>query len=474
MNTFIKSKKAVNRVIRLFLSIFLTLHFTLSQANDNKKVIYRFEINKEIGPSMWRITQRAINEAIKLNADYIIIRLNTYGGAVDAADSIRTKILNCPIPVLVFIDNNAASAGALIAISADSIYMRTGANIGAATVVDQQGKVVPDKYQSYMRGIMRSTAESHGKKIITKGKDTITIWHRDPKIAEAMVDPRTYIKGLNDTGKVLTMTTTEAIANGYCEGKAENIDEVIAHAGVTNYEIKEYKVTGLDSTIGFMMNPIIQGILIMIIVAGIYFEMQSPGLAFPIIAAIVAALLYFAPLYLEGLAENWEIIAFIAGVILLALEIFVLPGFGVAGIAGIVLILVGLTMAMVENYTVEPFSTKGAIIILKSFALVVVSISISFGLSLYIGSKLLQSRTLGMALTAEQSSSDGYIGVDLNELTSHIGKTAIAKTVLRPSGTIEIEGLTYDAKSDSGFIEQGTPVKVIRSEAGQLYVVKLS
>jgi membrane-bound serine protease (ClpP class) len=351
--------------------------------------------------------------------------------------------------------------------------MSKGASIGAATVVDQQGKVVPDKYQSYMRALMRSTAEAHGKKLMIKGKDTLKIWFRDPKIAEAMVDPRTYIKGLNDTGKVLTMTTKEAIINGYCEGERANIDDIIEKAGIQNYEIREYKVSGMDSFLGFLMNPILQGILIMIIVAGIYFELQSPGLAFPIIAAISAALLYFAPLYLEGLANHWEIIAFIVGLVLLALEIFVIPGFGVTGISGIVLILLSLTMAMVHNFTLSPFSSEGLKIVLKSFALVITSIAISFGASVYFGSKLLQSRTLGMSLTAEQSSSEGYVGVDMNELNSLIGKTGIAGTVLRPSGSVEIDGMVYDAKSESGFIEKGSNIKVIRTETGQVYVVKI-
>jgi membrane-bound serine protease (ClpP class) len=458
---------------KLFTLLLLIHAVSIYSKDESKKLIYRFDINREIGPAAWRITQKAIEGANKQKADFVLLKLNTYGGMVDAADSIRTKLLNCPIPVLVFIDNNAASAGALIAISCDSIYMRTGANIGAATVVDQQGKVVPDKYQSYMRSIMRSTAEAHGKKALIKGKDTTWIWYRDPKIAEAMVDPRTYIKGLNDTGKVLTMTTSEAMEHGFCEGKAENINQVLEKAGINNYEIKEYKVTGIDSMMGFLMNPIVQGILIMIIVAGIYFEMQAPGLTFPIIAAAAAALLYFAPLYLEGLADNWEIILFIVGLVLLALEIFVIPGFGVTGILGITFVLVSLTMAMVENVTVEPFSMNGLSIVLRAFALVIISISLSFGLSIYFGSKMLQSRKLGMALQAQQDKSEGYIGVDLAELNSLIGKTGYAKTVLRPSGMVEIDGVSYDAKSESGFIEQGKPIKVIKAEASQVYVVNV-
>jgi len=232
-NNFLAVKKII---------LFFVLLINISICFSNEKKVFYFEINREIGPAAWRITKKALDQALSSKSDYVLLKLNTYGGLVDDADSIRTKILNCPIPVIVFIDNNAASAGALIAISADSIYMREGASIGAATVVDQQGKVVPDKYQSYMRAIMRATAEAHGKKPIIKGKDTTWIWHRDPKIAEAMVDPRTYIKGLNDTGKVLTMTTNEAIEHGYCEGKAENVKQVLEKANIDDYSFNEYKV----------------------------------------------------------------------------------------------------------------------------------------------------------------------------------------------------------------------------------------
>ena len=208
---------------------------------------------------------------------------------VNIADSMRTRILNSPIPVLAFIDNQAISAGALISIACDSIYMRTGGNIGAATVVDQTGAVVPDKYQSFMRSTMRATAESHGKDTIITGNDTIIKWHRDPRIAEAMVDPRIVAEGIDDSTKVLTFTAEEAMANGYCEGLANNIPEVLAKAGIKNYELVTYKPSGVDKLIGFLLSSVVQGILIMIMIGGIYFELQSPGIGFPLIVALTAA-----------------------------------------------------------------------------------------------------------------------------------------------------------------------------------------
>ena len=262
--------KRLKYIFLLTVITFINLSAIDEGKDDGKTLVYVFGIKEEIAKPAFRITQKAIEEAEHLGANYIIIHMNTYGGLVDAADSIRTKILNTQIPVFVFIDNNAASAGALISIAADSIYMRAGGNIGAATVVNQSGAAMPDKYQSYMRSTMRSTAESHGKDTTIVDNDTIIKWHRDPLIAEAMVDPRTYIEGIIDTGKVLTFTTEEAIKYGYCEGAANSIDEVIKNAGISNYEIKEYKPSGLDKFIGLLLKPAIQGILILLIIGGLY------------------------------------------------------------------------------------------------------------------------------------------------------------------------------------------------------------
>ena len=331
-----------------FLIIFLA-SVGLLKAQEKKKLVYVLNINQEITKATWRQTLQAFNDADSMHADIILIHMNTYGGTVLDADSIRTKILQSKIPVYVFIDNNAASAGALISIACDSIYMRPGGSIGAATVVNQTGQAMPDKYQSYMRSIMRATAEAHGKKTIINGNDTIYKWRRDPKIAEAMVDQRIYIKGLIDTGKVITFTPSEAMEHGFCEGIAENVPEVLKLVGVNDYKLVEYRPSWIERIIGWLVHPIVSGILIMAIIGGIYFEMQSPGIGFPLGVAILAAILYFAPLYLEGLAAHWEIAVFIVGLILMALEIFVIPGFGVTGILGAIFIFTGLVLSLIRQ-----------------------------------------------------------------------------------------------------------------------------
>ena len=326
-------------------SLFITVLSLFLHANATEKIIYKIDIKKEIGSTTWLYIQKGFVEAIEKKADAVLIHMNTYGGEVLYADSIRTKILNADLPVYVFIDNNAASAGALISIACDKIFMRPGGSIGAATVVNQTGEEMPDKYQSYMRATMRATAEAHGQDTIILGNDTTYKWKRDPLIAEAMVDERTVVPNLIDSGKTLTFTALEAQKFGYCDGIAANVDEVITkYLQFESYQLITFQPTTIDNVKGFLMSSIFQGILIMLIIGGIYFELQTPGIGFPLAIAIAAALLYFAPLYIEGLAANWEILIFIIGLVLIALEIFVIPGFGVAGVSGIVLVLAGLTL----------------------------------------------------------------------------------------------------------------------------------
>jgi membrane-bound serine protease (ClpP class) len=442
--------------------------------SGSKTLIYTFAIKDNIAAPTWRITQEALEEALALEADAVILHLNTYGGEVSAADSIRTKLLNAPMPVYVFIDDNAASAGALIAIACDSIYMKAGGKIGAATVVNQTGEQVPDKYQSYMRATMRATAEAHGKDTLITGSDTLLSWHRDPAIAEAMVDPRLYVEGVSDTGQVLTFTTSEAITHGYCEGTATSIEDVISKLGIEEYTLRSYSPTGLDKMIGFLISPMVSGILIMIIIAGIYFELQSPGIGFALGASIVAALLYFAPLYLEGMAENWELVLFIVGIILIMVEIFAIPGFGVAGVAGIIAVITGLTLSLVDNVVFEnpEFTGEGFGILMKSLSLVLVSVLAGVIFSLWATRKLLTTTAFGnLSLKSEQLTEDGFIGVE-TEQQSLVGEKGVAHTVLRPSGRVMIQEKLYDAISEYGFIEKDEAIRVIRYETGQVYVVK--
>ncbi len=425
-------------------------------------------LDDEIGSSTWRYTREALDEAEKEGADMLLVHLNTYGGSVVHADSIRTALMRFPRPVVAFVDNNAASAGALIALACDSVYMCSGSSMGAATVVNgNDGSAMPDKYQSYMRAMMRATAESHGK---IAESDSALRWRRNPVIAEAMVDSRVEVDGLIDSTRVLTFTPEEAIKWGYADGKAESVDEVLSALNYdNNYAVIEYHPTWMDHLIGFLTNPAVQAFLIMVIVGGIYMEMHSPGMGFPSAAAIIAACLYFLPIYITGIASSWIILLFVAGFILVVLEMFVVPGFGVTGISGIVCISLALIFGLIENYTFSITYASSSSLWLSLgifFAGLILAVVAIWYLTSSHGPKWVRRHT---DLMTELRNSDGFIGVDMQPVR-YVGHEGVAVTDMRPAGKVEINGETLDAVAVMGFIHAGTRVKVTKYENAQIYV----
>lgn len=417
------------------------------------------EIKAEIDPRMSRYVNLALDNAEKIEADYVIVEMDTYGGVLTDSKDIVDRILDLKVPIWVFINKDAASAGALISIACDSIYMASGATIGAATVVQGgTGEAAPDKYQSYMRSIMRSTAEHNG---------------RDPRIAEGMVDERIAIDGITTEGSVITFTTKEALKYGYCEAQVSSIDDILQRNGVPDYELIRFEISSVEKVIAFFLNPFISGILILVILGGLYFELQTPGVGFPILASITALILYLVPYYLNGLAQNWEIIALFVGIILILLEVFVIPGFGVAGIAGIAMTVGSMVLIMVNNdfFNFEMVPVND---------LIIASLAIFGGLTggvvlLFVGGVRLSHSSFfkRISLTDTQAQSEGYTS-NFNTGMDLVGKTGTAYTVLRPSGKIMIEGQIYDAFSRGDYIEKGDMVKVLEIEGSTLRVRKVT
>ena len=446
-------------------------------AAADSTLVYVYPIRETIQPSVVRLTDKCFRQAEEMGAGLILIDMNTYGGVVESADSVRSRILGSKIPVYVFVNNQAVSAGALISVAADRIYMKPGATMGSATVVDQSGEVMPDKYQSFMRAMMRATAEAHGKKpVVNSHGDTVSWkWVRDPLIAEAMVDPTIEVRGLVDNTKVVNFTAEEAVRWDYCEGNPQTVKELVAMAGIENPVIYEYTPNWLDKLMGILTSPALQGILIMFIIGGIYFEIQSPGIGLALGVAILAAMLYFAPLYIEGMLNYWEIILFVAGIALILVEVFATPGFGVLGILGIICTVLGLMFALIDNDLLRhiPSGAVSVGVILKPFGLVVISLTVGFITALWLGRKFLvgRSRLQGKVV----------LNTEIDETyVSHVaveddmrGKEGVTVVALRPAGKVEIDGRRWEASADNGlFIDKDKTIIVTRRESGVLYVIE--
>ncbi len=438
-------------------------------AQDTAQTVVVFDLKKEINPASTRITNKAVNRAVEINADAIIVHMNTYGGYVTDADSIRTRLLNSSIPTYVFIDNNAASAGALISLACDKIYMRKGSSIGATTVVNEDGAKAPDKYQSYMRKQMRSTAESHGMDTTINGTDTTFTYIRNPDIAEGMVDERVVVEGLDDSSKVITLTTQEALEWGYCEGMVENLDEILSLNNLSGAQIEKVTPSTMDKVVAFFSNPALRSVLILIMMGGIYFELQTPGVGFPIAAALVAAVAYFAPLYLDGLAQNWEILLFVVGIVLIALEIFVIPGFGVAGIGGILLVLSGLILSMIYNVNFD-FSGTNSTELNNAMTSVLFAILGLFVILYFFGTRFIESKMFQRLVISDTIKGKVSIQQENVNIADLVGSEGKAHTALRPMGRIEILGTIYEAKTYGDFVDKGVTVQVIAVENGYVVV----
>lgn len=441
------------KTLPVLLFSFLLLSFS---AIAQKKNVMIMEIKQKIDPRMTRYVELALQHAEETKADIVIIEMDTYGGVLTDAKDIVDKIMAFKNPVWVFINSDAASAGALISIACDSIYMAPAASIGAATVVDGSGGRAPDKYQSYMRSIMRATAEEN---------------NRNPNIAEGMIDENVEIDSIKKEGQVITFSTLEAIKHGYCEAKVESINEILQRNKVTDYEIDYYQLSATDKAVAFFLNPFISGLLILVIIAGIYFEMQAPGIGFAGLAALVALILYLVPYYLNGLAENWEIIAFFVGIGLIAVEIFILPGFGVAGVSGIVLVIGSLVLIMINNDAFD-FEFVRMNDILYALAAAIGGLLGGTVLLFAGGAKLADTRFYKrVALVDTQDRGQGYTSSFKENMK---GQRGVAHTVLRPSGKVMINDKLHDAFTRGEYIERGEAIEVIDDETTSLKVKKVS
>jgi membrane-bound serine protease (ClpP class) len=283
-----------------------------------------------------------------------------------------------------------------------------------------------------------------------------------------MVDPGLGYPGVLDSGKVLTLTSSEAQRLGISDGTAASESEVLRLLGVRQPEMVQQKLSLLDYFLQFLLNPAVSGILILLMLGGIYFELQSPGIGFPLIAALMAAALYFAPLYLEGLATNWEILLFIAGLILIGLEIWIIPGFGWVGALGLAVIFLALVGSMVDNdgwSLPNNGSASGSNRLIGAVLAVLIPI-LTLGVTFLLwGERMFSHGPLRRLVlnNPQPESSDAEQWVGLQGMT---------KTRLNPVGKILIREQILEAQSEDGWIEAETEVTVLRKEQNRLYVRK--
>ena len=444
-------KNWVGSLSLVVLGFFAT--FASALAQEKRPVVYVAPIEGVVDLGLAPFVQRVLDEASDAGASAVILEINTFGGRVDAAVQIRDALMNSKVRTVAFVNKRAISAGALIALAAQELVMAGGGTIGAATPVQmgQPGAAaqpVAEKTVSYMRKEFRATAE--GRK-------------RPPLLAEAMVDADVEIPGVIGKGKLLTLTTEEALTHKLAEFRAETIERALEQLGLGGAEIRRASPNWAENLVRFLTHPVVSSLLMTIAMVGIVVELRTPGFGVAGGLGIASLSLFFWGHWLVRLAGWEELLLAVSGVILLVLEIFVIPGFGFAGVLGIVAVLAGLILSLVGagDTSEVVLIAAGRVVFSLLLALMASLVILRFLPRLPFGRRLILEAGLG-AGHRSSSAPDS----DLRWL----GKKGRASSPLRPAGIAEIEGERVDVVSDGEMIDAGQSVEVTRVDGNRIVV----
>lgn len=430
------------------LLIALTLLLGPGVAGAQAPVVYRIPVTGTIEMGLAPYVARALAEAKAAGAAAVVLDLDTPGGRVDAAERIVDAVRSAGIPVYAFVNPRAYSAGAMIALAAGGgIYMNPVGVIGAATPVDGQGTKAPEKIVSAMRAAFRALAEANGI---------------DPRLAEGMVDESIDIPGVKPAGQLLTLSAGEALELEFARARAESLEGLLAGVGLAGATVTEVPVNWAERVVRFLTSPLVSPLLLSLGLLGLVFEIKSGAFGLGGLVSLASLSAFFGSHLLLGLA-GWEVLIMLGlGAVAIAVEVFLLPGFGVAGVLGILLVGASVIMSLVGNLpTMSDFMQAAAIL----GASLVISAAVFLAWLRHLPNS---TRFTGLFLKSATNASEGYISAAVR--TDLVGKAGTALTDLRPSGTALVEGERVDVVTEGDFVKAGAPVTVIRSEGYRLLV----
>ena len=429
-------------------------------------VVYRVPIEGTIDLGLPPFIQRTLEDAESNEATAVIFDINTFGGRVDAATQIKDAILGADIPTIAFINRRAISAGALISLSCEKIYMTGGGLIGAATAVDMTGKKGSEKVISFMREEMASTAEKRGRsKEIARGMvdEELTFTHLVIGGDSIKVDD---IEGRKD-GKLISLTTEQALKYKIADGTAENMEALLDSLGYSSVKTIETAENWSEAIVRFLTNPVVASLLTTFGFLGILFELQSPGWGIPGFVGLACLILSLSASYIAQLATMSDMLFVLTGLALILLEVLVIPGFGIAGLGGIGLMIYGLYLLLLPDVPVGEEVLGQA---MDGFLIGLVGAVI--GLVLLV--KLMIKTKFWEQLTAPdtQKKEDGYSNTLGWE--SLQGETGIADTDLHPSGWVRVKDQRIFVVSEGEFIEEGKEIKILSVDGNRVLVRELT
>jgi membrane-bound serine protease (ClpP class) len=434
------------RGLGLLLLFGLVLPAPVVQAQD-RPLVYRIPVTGVVEHGLAPYIARALREAESVGAAAAVLDLDTPGGRVDAAQRIVNAVRESDLPVYAFVHPQALSAGAMIALAARAIYIVPGGYIGAATPVDGQGTKAPEKIVSAMRAQFRALAELHGL---------------DPRLAEAMVDETIDIPGVTPAGQLLTLSPSEAIALGFARAEVRSLAALLEALGLEDARIVTPAPNWAEQVVRFLTNPFVAPLLLSLGMLGLVFEIKSGAFGIGGLVSLGALGLFFGSHLLLGLAGWEEVLLLGLGLIALGVEVFILPGFGVAGILGLVLIVGAMLMALVGKLpTPTDFLQAAAILGVSLLA----TTAVAFAWLRHLPNS---TRWGGLFLRYATTAVEGYVSAPARG--DLVGQRGTALTDLRPSGTARIGGERLDVVTEGEFVKAGTPVSVVRSDGYRLIV----
>jgi len=434
----------------------VSTQFGRVSAADAARTVYVVPVEGIIDLGLAPFVQRVLDEAGEAGAAAVVLEINTFGGRVDAAVQIRDALLRAKIPTIAYVNKRAISAGALISLAAGNIIMANGSTIGAATPVQvgvpgAAAQPVDEKTVSYMRKEFRATAESR---------------KRPPLIAEAMVDADVVIPELIEKGKLLTLTTEEALKHKLADSRADNLEIALEQSGLAGAEIRRATPNWAENLVRFLTHPILSSLLITIGMLGIIIEIRTPGFGIPGALGVTSLGLFFWGHWLVQLAGWEELLLLVAGAVLIAIEAFVIPGFGLVGALGIAALLGGLALSMV--------GAQDSYVVIITAAMRVVFALIAAIIASLVMMRFLPRTAAGRRLILDTglSAQQGYASAPEGD-SLWLGKTGHASTPLHPAGIAEIDGERVDVVSTGEPIDPGEAILVVRVDGNRVVVRSL-
>lgn len=432
----------------------------LNLGGGTGKTVYIIDIKGEIEQGIAPFLERVIKRAERDGARALVLHIDTPGGRVDAMDKMRKALLRAKLTTIAFVDKEAISAGAVIAYACDIIIFSNGASMGAATPVQissGKAKAVSEKYVSWMRGLIRATAVA--KK-------------RNGDIAEAMVDADIDLRPLAPAKKLLTITTTQALAYGVADGQAESLDELFAKLNLTGATRKRLKMTWGERVAGFLTSSVVSSLLMTLGGLGLLIGLYT-GSALALIVGVCCLAIFMLGHIVADMVGYEELLLFAIGAILLILELTVIPGFGVVGVLGILFIFGGLLLSLSGLDFSTQWETReiGSSMLRVSISLTVLVIAAILLVRYGPESKLGRHLILSSALTRGDGRSPAANGGrDAGSLSQFLNKRGVTLTDLRPSGKALIDNRKVEVISDGGFIPKGSAVVVIEVSLSRVAV----